>query len=101
MGYRPILVGDPERAAERYRESPVDGLIFDLDGFSPAAIRSLAAIQGKAEEEGRSLTALILLGPRQHHLQEQLPTGDSVIVLAKPIKMRELQEALQQLVPTA
>jgi serine/threonine protein kinase len=101
MGYRPILVGDPERAAERYRESPVDGLIFDLDGFSPAAIRSLAEIQGKAEEEGRSLTALILLGPRQHHLQEQLPTGDSVIVLAKPIKMRELQEALQQLVPTA
>ena len=38
MGYRVLLVGDAERAAERYREAPTDAVIFDVDGLGPEAI---------------------------------------------------------------
>ena len=38
MGYRVILVGDPERAAERYRESPPDAVIFDCRRPRPRAV---------------------------------------------------------------
>ena len=31
-------------------------------------------------------------------LQERLPTGDRLIVLAKPVKMKEIQDALGLLV---
>src|SRR5690606_37961934 len=37
MGYRALIVGDAELAAERFRESPVDVVIFDIDGLGPTA----------------------------------------------------------------
>ena len=42
MGYRVLLVGDAERAAERYREAPTDAVIFDVDGLGPEAIERSA-----------------------------------------------------------
>ena len=40
MGYRVLLVGDAERAAERYREAPTDAVIFDFDGLGDGGPRS-------------------------------------------------------------
>ena len=52
-----------------------------------------------AHEEGHQLVALVLLGPRQEALKEKLPSGDKLIVLSKPIKMKQVQDALFRLVP--
>ncbi len=38
MGYRVLLVADPERAAERYRESLPDAVLFDADGLGADAL---------------------------------------------------------------
>ena len=65
MGYRVLLVGDAERAAERYRESPPDAVIFDADGLGPDALDSFIDMHEKAHEDGHDLAALVLLGPRQ------------------------------------
>jgi serine/threonine protein kinase len=99
MGYRVVLVGDPERAAERYREEPPDAVIFDADGLGPEAVDSLLDMHEKAHEDGRHLSALVLLGPRQLPLREKLPADDRLVVLAKPIKMKQVQDAITQLVP--
>ena len=64
-----LLVGDAERAAERYREAPTDAVIFDVDGLGPEAIDALADMHEKAEEDGHPLVALVLLGPRQGRAQ--------------------------------
>jgi hypothetical protein len=53
----------------------------------------------KAHEDGGHLSALILLGPRQLPLREKLPADDRLVVLAKPIKMKQVQDAITQLVP--
>ena len=99
MGYRVLLVSDPERAAERYRESLPDAVLFDADGLGANAIDSFLDMHEKAHEDGHDLAAVVLLGPRQHFLAKKLPTDDRLIVLLKPIKLKEIQNALTQLVP--
>jgi eukaryotic-like serine/threonine-protein kinase len=99
MGYRVFLVGDPERAAERYREQTPDAVIFDVDGLGPTAFDAFIDMHDKAHEAGHDLAALILLGPRQLTLKDKLPTGDRLVVLSKPIKMKQVQDAITQLLP--
>jgi serine/threonine protein kinase/CheY-like chemotaxis protein len=99
MGYRVLLVADPERAAERYRESLPDAVLFDADGLGADALESFLDMHVKAHEDGHDLAAVVLLGPRQHYLAKTLPTDDRLIVLPKPVKMKEIQNALSQLVP--
>ena len=53
----------------------------------------------KAEEDGHPLVALVLLGPRQAALKEKLPAGDRLIVLSKPIKLKQVQDAITELLP--
>jgi tRNA A-37 threonylcarbamoyl transferase component Bud32/CheY-like chemotaxis protein len=99
MGYRVMLVSDAEVAAERFRESPVDAVIFDNDGQDAESLEAFLDMHETAHEEGHQLCALVLLGHKQGHLRERLPTDDRLIVLDKPIKMKHIQDALQQLVP--
>lgn len=99
MGYRVLLAGDPERAAERYRAAPPDAVIYDLDGLGRESIDAFRDLHDRAHEDGHDLAALVLLGPRQLTLREELPADDRLVVLAKPIKMRQVQVAIAQLVP--
>lgn len=99
MGYRVMLISSPELAADRYRENPTDGVLFDADGFGPDAIDSFLAMHEKAHEDGGKLKAIVLLGPRQHYLAKRLPSDDRLIVLPKPLKMKQIQDAVNKLVP--
>jgi len=100
MGYRVILVADAERAAERYVESPTDAILFDADGLGPHALDAFMQMHDKAHEDGHDLAAVVLLGPKQHYLAKKFPTNDRLVVLPKPVKMKEIQGALNQLAPT-
>ena len=101
MGYRALLVGDAERAAERYREAPVDAVIFDADGQGADSIEHFLDMHEKAHEDEHQLVALVILGPRQGDLREKLPTDDRLAVLSKPIKMKDVQDAIHRLLPAA
>jgi eukaryotic-like serine/threonine-protein kinase len=98
-GYRALLVADAERAAERFRESPVDAVIFDTDGQDSESIEAFLDMHEKAQEEGQQLLALVLLGPKQAALRQKLPSEDNLIVLDKPIKMKQVHAALARLLP--
>jgi hypothetical protein len=99
MGYKVLLVSDAEVAAERFREAPADAVIFDTDGQDEESIEAFVDMHEKAHEEGHQLVALVLLGVKQQGLKEKLPEGDNLIVLSKPIKMKQVQDALEKLVP--
>ncbi len=99
MGYRTMLVSDAEVAAERYREEAPDGVVFDVDGLGAASLNAFLDMHEAAHDDGHVLVALVLLGPRQHYLAKNLPTNDDLIVLTKPLKMREVQDAITKLVP--
>jgi len=99
MGYRVFLVGDAERAAERHRESPPDAVIFDVDGLGPEALDAFVGMNDQAREDGHELTALVLLGTRQRALRGKIPTGGRITVLDKPVKMKQVQSAIEKLLP--
>ena len=99
MGYRVILVADAERAAERYIEEPTDAVLFDADGLGPHALDAFMSMHDKAHEDGHELAAVVLLGPRQHYLARKFPSNDRLVVLPKPVKMKEIQGAISQLAP--
>jgi len=99
MGYRVTTVSDPARAAEQFREAPPDAVVYDADGLGPQALDALLSMHRRAHTEGRDLAALVLLGPNQGALSDLLPTDDRLIVLSKPIKLKEVREAVAQLVP--
>jgi len=99
LGYRTLLVSDLELAAERFREAPPDAVIFDLDGYGKEGIGVLRDIHAKAQEDAQDLKAVVILGPKQVKLRDQLPDDDQFVVLVKPIKMKDVQKAILQLVP--
>jgi eukaryotic-like serine/threonine-protein kinase len=99
MGYRVFLVSDAEVAAERFRETPVDAVIFDSDGQDADSFDAFLDMHERAHEDGHQLVALVLLGIKQGDLRERLPSDDKLIVLDKPIRMKQVQDALQNLVP--
>jgi eukaryotic-like serine/threonine-protein kinase len=99
MGYRVLLMSDAERAAEHYREKPPDAVVFDADGQGSEALDSFLDMHEKAHEDGHDLAAVVLLGTKQHELAERLPNDDRLVILNKPIKMKDVQDALSDLVP--
>lgn len=99
MGYRVSLVGDPEGAAECYREQRPDAVIFDADGLGPEAFFAFLDLHAKAMENGHDLAALVLLSPRQLSLKARLPSDKRLVVLSKPLKMKQIQDAMAQILP--
>jgi len=100
MGYRALIIGDAERAAERFAESEIDAVIFDCDGFDDDSIDSLIDMHGTAQDADNVLAGVVILGPKQRELREKLPEDDRLIVLVKPIKMKQVQDAITQLLPS-
>lgn len=99
MGYRVILVGDAERAAERYAEAPTGAVVIDVDGLGQEALDALAEMRERASEESLKFSALVIFGPRQRDLQATLPPSDELIVMSKPVKMKQVQASLIKLLP--
>lgn len=100
-GYRVLLIADAERAADRFRDGPTDLVLFDLDGLGPDAVRHLADMRAKAEEDGVPFRVLVILGPRQGALRDKLPPAEGLAVLSKPVKLKDVQDALISLHPPA
>ncbi len=99
QGYRALLVSDADVAVERYAESAPDVVVFDVDGLGPESLEALQEMHERAHEDGHDLAAIVLLGPKQGDLAKHLPTDDRLVVLTKPIKMKDVQNALTRLAP--
>ena len=99
MGYRVLLVGDAERAVERFREEMPDAVLFDIDGLGSTSLKHFLEMHAHARDDGRAFVAVVLLGTRHRALREKLPADDQILVLDKPIKMKHVQAALDDLLP--
>lgn len=99
MGYETVLVDDPELAADRFAEKPTDMLVFDLDGLGEQGLQSFLGIHHNSREQGIELPILLLLGTKQGSMINRLPDDDRMVVLSKPIRMKDVQDAIILLSP--
>jgi|GEM_PF-831393 len=94
-GLRVFLFSDLDLAMERYREHPTDFILFDADGFGSGAIESFRKLRNLAKQLGRKPRIVLLLGPKQAPLRSSIPENDRLVVLVKPLKMKEITQAVE------
>jgi len=101
MGYRVECAGDAEGAARKIEAARPDALLYDADGLGPLALDTFMQLRQRARKDGREPAALVLVSPKHAEHSAKLPAGDRLKVLSKPLKMKDIQEALRLILPIA
>ncbi len=96
MGFEVSVFGAANQAAEQFHQSPADVLLYDLDGLHSDGLDVFLAMHQKAHDDRHDLAAIVILGPKQEDLVDEFPLDDRLVLLNKPIKIKDVQTALQQ-----
>ena len=96
-GYRVLIVSDPERALQRFRDDGqvADCVMFCTPKLGGAALDAFNRF-GK-DEETRDIPAILFADERQKSLLENALLSDNRIVMAAPLKVKTLILNLQRL----
>lgn len=96
-GYRVLVTVDPARAAGRFRQdaSVADCVLFNAQQIGKNALKMFNELG--EDERTKAVPAVLLLDESQHKWKSQAQTNRHRIVLPMPITMRQLRDALEQL----
>ncbi|HEY8504541.1 MAG TPA: serine/threonine-protein kinase [Gemmataceae bacterium] len=99
LGYRVLLSFDPNRAAERFDQSPYHGLILDAGTVGQEGLAVFDRVMQDAELKGFRCGGIVILAKNQAHWADQVRPRRNVAVLVQPVTMKQLCQKLQELVP--
>ncbi len=93
-GYRVLVLGDPNRAVQRFFDDPrtADVILFTTSSNGRAALEAFNRFG--QESSLRELPAVLLLDQLHVHWADEAQTGEHRAVAKMPIKMRDLRGAL-------
>ncbi|TWU26193.1 Serine/threonine-protein kinase PrkC [Novipirellula galeiformis] len=97
-GYRVLIIQDPNRALARFadaEEQPADCVIFGASELGADAVD--AYNQFAQDEMTAGIPSILLIDRRQTHLIQAALRGSNRKMLGLPLKVRELRQALKQL----
>lgn len=93
-GYRVLVIGDPQRALERFQDQPAaDCVLFCSNSIGEDALKTFNDF-GRLERT-RRVPAVLLLGEKQHRWQPNAQTSSHRSVLAMPVGMKALRAAIK------
>lgn len=97
-GYRVLIFGDPERAISKFapgETAPADCVVLcapDLGNLALNAFNELANM-----EHTKDIPVVMLVDPKQQHIIRGAKTDSKHMLVAMPLKVRELRQALVRL----
>jgi serine/threonine-protein kinase len=93
-GYRVLVLGDPERAVQRFFDDPrtADVILFTTSSNGRAALEAFNRFGQEATL--RDIPAVLLLDQNHSHWDGEARVGEHRSVAKMPIKMRDLRGAL-------
>jgi eukaryotic-like serine/threonine-protein kinase len=93
-GYRVLVLGDPDRAVQRFFEDPrtADVILFTTTSNGRAALEAFNRFGQEASL--RDIPAVLLLDQNHSHWVDEAKIGEHRTVAKMPIKMRNLRGAL-------
>ena len=97
-GYRVLVYGDPMRALERFTPDeppPADCAVFSAPELGNIALEAFNRFG--TDEHTKHLPAILLVDRKQQHIIRSALGGPKRILLAMPLKVRELRAALMKL----
>jgi len=97
-GYKVLLIADPARAVARLREAPTvaDCVLINAQSLGEPALAAFNALARDAITAG--IPAALMLDEPQHPWRKRAEAGPRRVVLPMPITMRQLRDALGELV---
>jgi serine/threonine-protein kinase len=93
-GYRVLVLGDPNRAVDRFFQDPraADVILFTTSSNGRAALEAFNRFGQEASL--RDVPAVLLLDQNHAHWDEEAQVGEHRAIAKMPIKMRDLRGAL-------
>jgi serine/threonine protein kinase len=101
LGYRVLIARDPVRALERFRVEPFDGLILDAGTTGAEGAEVFKEIMERARLRNLSCPGIVIFSENQKELGQEMPNGSTVAVLYRPLKLGQLVQKLEALVPVS
>jgi eukaryotic-like serine/threonine-protein kinase len=99
LGYKVFLAVDPMRARDRFRMQPFDALVLDAGTTDEDGILLFDSLLTEAERQGTPLAGVLMLNTEQAEWRERLHKHKRMVVLVRPVTLKQLVRSLQQLVP--
>jgi serine/threonine protein kinase len=99
MGYRVFLSSDPVRALDRFRMVPYDALILDAGTTGEEGKLIFERILNEAQRRELSCAGILILAREQAEWAEQIPQRPDLVVMIRPITLKQLRHKLSELVP--
>lgn len=101
LGYKVLIAGDPNRAVERFRQQPYQGLIVDVGTTHKEGLNAFNTVLQRARSLAMACHGFVLLNEDQQHIAANLDPNYQATVLTRPLKLGHLIKALQKKIPTA
>ncbi|GAB5404348.1 MAG: serine/threonine-protein kinase [Aureliella sp.] len=101
-GYRVLVISDPARALARFapdEESPADCVVFSAPELAASALNAFNEF-GAAEHTAH-IPAILLVDRKQQFVIRNAKPGPKRMLLAMPLKVRELRTALLRMLKPA
>jgi serine/threonine-protein kinase len=98
-GFRVLVTSDSQRPANSFTDGqrPADCLVFITSGLGEEALESFN--QFGYDPATSAIPSILLLGPKHHGWKPRAKTSEHRVTVSTPIKLRELRELLDELVP--
>ena len=93
--------GLANQARDRFQQQPFDALVVDAAGAGKEGLAIFEQILMKAELRGLTCRGILILSQEQADWAERVKSRAGVTVLVRPVTLKQLSEALQELVPPA
>lgn len=94
-GYRVLVIGDPSRALARFspeEEKPADCVLFSATELGASALEAFNRFGSDAHTA--AIPAILLVDRKQQFVIRNAKLGENRIMLAMPLKVRDLRVAL-------
>ena len=101
LGYRVLVIGDPERALSRFDFEPgADCVIFGTAELGVAALNAFN--QFATGDMTSSIPAILLVDQRQKgQVEKQAQLSDQRLIITMPLKFKQIRAALRDLISNA
>jgi CheY-like chemotaxis protein len=99
LGYRVFLAGNPLRALDRFRQQPFDALFVDVGTVGEDGLLLFERLMNEADREAIPCAGIVLLSEEQNDWAGRVQQRDSVVVMIRPVTLKQVCQQLQRLVP--
>ena len=97
LGYRVLMAIDPDRAVERFRQTPFEAAIIDAGTVGESSLQQTRSLLQDAARTHKRLGIAVILSEEQAPFASAFEKDPHVKTLVRPVTLKQLTAAVQSL----